>query len=81
MRELDDDISDETRRMVARTRARAAASPTPGELADLLTAASVTRAPEMTAEQIRVLSRDTLAQAQQVSYLLGKLAGLLEDGL
>ena len=36
-------------------------------------------APEMTAEQIRELSRDTLAQAQQVSYLLGKLAVLLES--
>jgi hypothetical protein len=74
-----DEISEETRRMVAAIRQRAAASPGSAELADLLTSAAA-RGSSMSADEIRALGRDTLAQAQQVSYLLGKLAGLLEDG-
>ena len=65
--------------MVADIRRRAAVSPSSAELADLLTSAAA-RGTEMSAEEIRALGRDTLAQAQQISYLLGKLAGLLEDG-
>ena len=74
-----DDISEETRQMVAVIRQRAAASPGSAEIADLLTAAAA-HGSEMNADEIRALGRDTLAQAQQVSFLLGKLAGLLEDG-
>lgn len=74
-----DEISEETRRMVADIRRRAAASPGSAEIADLLTLTAA-RGSEMSAEEIRALGRDTIAQAQQVSYLLGKLAGLLEDG-
>ncbi len=71
-------ISEETRLMVARIRERAAQSPGSAELADLLTSAA-SRGSEMTAEEIRALGRDTLDLASQVSYLLGRLAGLLEE--
>ena len=73
-----DEISEETRQMVAAIRRRAEESPGSAELADLLASAAA-RGTEMTAEEIRALSRDTLAQAQQISYLLGKLAGLLDE--
>jgi hypothetical protein len=74
----DDEITEETRLMVARIRERAAQSPGSAEIADLLTAAAA-RGSEMSAGEIRALSRDTLAHAQQVSYLLGKLTGLLNE--
>ena len=64
--------------MVAAIRQRAAESPDAAEIADLLTSAA-SQGTEMSASEIRALSRDTIAQAQQVSYLLGKLAGLLDD--
>jgi len=73
-----DEISDETRDLVTRVRVRAAQSPGAAELASLLTAAGA-QAPGMSAEQIRALGRDTLVLAGQVSYLLGKLAGLLDE--
>jgi len=73
-----DRISERTRQMVTRVRQRAAQAPAPGELADLLTAAGA--APDMSAAEIRELGRDTLVLAGQVSFLLGKLAGLLEEG-
>lgn len=73
-----DEISEETRRMVTQIRARAALAPGAAELACLLTAAGA-RGPEMSAAEIRALGQDTLALASQVSFLLGKLAGLLGD--
>lgn len=73
-----DEISEETRQMVAAIRRRAEESPGSAELADLLASAAA-RGTEMTAEEIRALSRDTLAQARQISYLLGRLAGLLDE--
>jgi len=79
VKEQDDKISDETRRMVTRIRERAAAGPDAAEIAALLTTAGA-KGPEMSAEQIRALSRDTLVLAGQVSFLLGKLAGLLDEG-
>jgi hypothetical protein len=72
-----DDVSDEARMIAAQIRRRAAAAPTADELAALLT-----RTPsytELTPGQIRRLAGDAITQAQQISYLLGKLAGLLED--
>ena len=72
-----DEISEQTRRMVAQVRDRAAHAPAPGEIADLLTSAGN---PDMSAAEIRALGRDTLVLAGQVSFLLGKLAGLLEEG-
>ena len=73
-----DEISDETRLMVARIRERAAASPGAAEIADVLTSAAA-KGTEMTAEEIRALARAALSHAEQVSYLLGKLAGLTGD--
>jgi hypothetical protein len=75
----DDEISEETRQMVAAIRQRAAQSPGSAEIADLLTSAGA-KGSQMSAEDIRALGRATLAQAQQVSYLLGKLAVLIEGG-
>lgn len=75
---IHDAISEETRLMVAHIRERAAQSPGSAELADLLTSAAA-RGAAMTAEEIRALSRDTLDLASRVSYLLGRLAGLLDE--
>lgn len=73
-----DQISDETRQMVTRIRERAAAYPGAPEIA-CLTAAAAARAPEMSAGEIRALGRETLVLATEVSFLLGKLAGLLHE--
>ena len=73
-----DGISEETRLMVTRIRERAAGSPGSAEIAGLLTSAAA-RGSDMTAEEIRALGRDTLDLADQVSYLLGRLAGLLDE--
>ena len=73
-----DEISEETRRMVMAIRRRAAQAPGSADIADLLTAAAA-HGSEMTAAEIRALGRDTLDLASQVSYLLGKLAVLLDD--
>ena len=74
----DDEISGGTREMVARIRERAARTPGAAEIGALLTSAAA-KGTEMTAEQIRALGADALRQAEQVSYLLGKLAGLLDE--
>ena len=74
------EISEETRLMVARIRERAAASPGAPEIADLTAAASA-GAGDMSVADIRALGRDTLVLAGQVSFLLGKLAALAgEEG-
>jgi hypothetical protein len=73
-----DEISDETRLMVARIRERVAASPGSAEIVDILTSAAA-KGTEMSAEEIRALAREALSHAEQVSYLLGKLAGLAGD--
>ena len=72
------EISEETRLMVARIRERAAASPGAPEIADLMATAP---AGDMSTADIRALGRDTLVLAAQVSFLLGKLAALTgEEG-
>ena len=71
----EDEVSAETMRRVASVRERAAALPESSELADLLAA----RGRDMTPEQVRRLGVLAIAQSRQVSYLLGKLAGLLGD--
>lgn len=71
----DDDITTETRVLVARARERAAMLPAAGQLVHLALSAN-----EMTPQQVRDLAATTLEQAQEMSYLLGKLAGLLGDG-
>jgi hypothetical protein len=74
------DISQETRMIAARIRERAAADvPSADELAGLLTA-GVPADGGMSPAEIRRLAADAITRAQQVSYLLGRLAGLLEEG-
>jgi hypothetical protein len=73
----DGEVSDETRRLAEEARRRAGDLPLssiPGIAADALTAGGE----GMTPEQIRALAVNTLDQAQQVSYLLGRLATLLD---
>lgn len=74
-----DDITEEARLMVARVRAAVTGVPLGGDLATL--AVDALRAPgrDMTPEEIRHLAADAMDQANQISYLLGKLAGILDD--
>ena len=74
----DDEISEETLQMVIRIRERAAQIPNAADLADLLTATAM-KSDVMSADQIRALAQNAVAQAEQVSFLLGKLAGLLDE--
>jgi hypothetical protein len=76
--EHDDDLTEENRMLVARVRDRAAASPGAAQIAGLMTEAAA-KGGQMSAEEIRGLAREALAQAQQVSFLLGRLAGLLDE--
>lgn len=64
---------------VARVRHRAGEAPTAEELASLTVEALARPPAEMSAAQIRQLSQQALVQANQVSYLLGKLAGMLGE--
>lgn len=74
-----DDISPEARLMAALVRARAAQVPLGGDLAVLTADALLTPGRDMTADEIRRLGASAVEQARQISYLLGKLAGLLND--
>lgn len=74
----DDDISGETMEAVARARTRAATALAPGELATLL-ADAARSADALTADDIRALGAAAIRNASQVSFLLGKLAGLLDE--
>lgn len=73
-----DDLTEETRAMVARARERAAQAPTSDHLAALLSAAGERR-PGSTTEEVQRLASAAIHQAGQVSYLLGQLTGLLDD--
>ena len=64
--------------MVADVRARGPGKPSPEDLADLLSARG--ERDVMSPDETRRLSADVLSQAQHVSYLLGKLAELMEPG-
>jgi hypothetical protein len=74
--ERPDDISAETRMMIAQVRLRAATALMGAGLAGL--AADVLRTPraDLSAEEIRALAVTALDRAEKVSYLLGRLAGL-----
>jgi len=63
---------------VRAARARAADVPPADELARLLDKAARHRG-DMSAGDIRQLSAAVIRQAQQVSYLLGRLSGLLGE--
>ncbi len=75
-----DGISRETRLMAARVRERAASLPTPERLAAMAAEALRTPGRDMSAEEIAALADRAIAQAQQVSYYLARLAVLLGEG-
>lgn len=72
------DISEETRMIAARIRERAAAAPSADDLAALLTSGAPASG-DMSPAEIRRLAADAILRAQQISFLLGRLAGLLEE--
>jgi hypothetical protein len=76
----DSALSRDTRRTVARVRARAARAPTPGDISRLIADAS-RHAGDLSQDDIKAIGAVAIKQATQISYLLGRLAGLLgEDG-
>lgn len=72
----DETITDEVLIMVARVRERAAHMPGAAEIAGMAMDAP---GGDMTPAQIRALATQTIRQAEQVSFLLGRLAGLLDQ--
>jgi hypothetical protein len=74
-----DEISEETRLMAVQVRAMASRLPLGAELATLAADAMLSRGEHMSPAEIRHLGVTAARQAQQVSYLLGKLAGLIGD--
>ena len=70
-----DEVSGEARLMAARVRERARTLPTAAELAGMAYDAS---GRDMSPDEIRQLAIEAIEQAQKVSWLLGKLAGLLD---
>lgn len=74
-----DDISPEARLMAAQVRQRAAGIPTTDELAAMAAGALGKPGAEMSPEEIRDLAASAIDQAQKVSHLLGRLAGLLDQ--
>ena len=71
-------VSRGTMSAVARARARAAAGPSAEEIAELLDTVARRRT-DLTSEDIRALGAVAVRQANRVSYLLGRLSGLLEE--
>jgi hypothetical protein len=65
--------------LAARARQRAAAVPGADQIRALADRALSEPRESMTASEIRALTAEALAQAQQVSSLLTRLAGLLGD--
>jgi hypothetical protein len=75
----DDEISEESRVLAARVRRRAGGMPTEADVAALAASALTTTGSPMTPAQIRELAAEALAKAQEVSSLLARLGGLLDD--
>jgi hypothetical protein len=73
-----ENVSEEARMLAERVRERAASMPTADVLAGM-TADALTHGSAMSPEEMRRLVADALTKAQQVSYLLGRLAGILGD--
>jgi len=69
------EVSDEARLMAARARARAAGLPDAASIA----AMALTHGGSMSDEEARELAATAIAQAAQVSYLLGRLASLTPE--
>lgn len=74
----DERLTPETMSAVAAARARAAGNPPAEEIARLLDKAARHRG-DLSADDIRKLGADAIRQAQRVSYLLGRLSGLLGE--
>jgi hypothetical protein len=72
------DVSEETRRMAEQARRAADDLPLSG-VPRIATDALMARGVDMTPTEIRALAVRTLEMAQQVSYLLGKLAHLTDS--
>lgn len=68
------EVTEETMALVAGVRERAASAPGPEELARLLAAA---RERSVTTDEVARAGAIAIAKAQQVSYMLGRLAGLV----
>lgn len=75
----DDGASEEARLMAARVRERAATFPGPEELAAMTAEALGKPRQDMSQADIRRLATNAISQAQQVSRLLTRLAGLLDE--
>jgi hypothetical protein len=72
-----DDITDEARAAAEHARRRAEDEmPAADTLAGL--AVSAAKETDMSPAEIRRLAADAISQAQQISYLLGKLAALVD---
>lgn len=73
----DDRISDMTRAAADRARRRAKDEmPHPDRLAGL---SAVPPSPDLSPAEIRRLAANAIAQAQQISFLLGRLAELVDE--
>lgn len=72
-------VSEEARQAAARARAAAAGLPDAAELAGMAADALTRQRDDMSTEDARVLAVTALTHAQQVAFLLGRLAGLLDD--
>jgi len=66
--------------MATAVRLRAAQALMGAGLAGLAADVLATPRREMSHEDIRALAAHAIEQSQQVSYLLGRLAGLMDDG-
>lgn len=72
----DDGIDDVTRAAALRARQRAAQEmPTPDALAEMVAA----RSGSLSRDEIRHLAAEAIANAQRISYLLGRLAELVDE--
>lgn len=75
-----DEVSEETRVLLASVRARAASAPGAADLADLIARAGERSGTGVTHEDVRRLGTEAIEKAREVSYLLGRLAGVAGDG-
>jgi hypothetical protein len=65
--------------LIASVRDKAAMLPQGAGLAELAVAALSRQGTRMSTPEMHRLAADAITQAQHVSYLLGKLAGLLDE--
>lgn len=72
-------ISDETRRRAEAARRAAAGLPSGSDVLTMVTDALARPGTDLSMAQIRQLGAVVVDQAQQISYLLGQLAGLDGD--